>query len=114
MTAIDFVAAATALSVCVVVTCCGATVLSAIQHRRGAAAPTSRDWLDEQLTRELVVHTVDNQTVRGLLDRVSPDGVVLAAARYLGPEGEIDLAGELFVPRAKVRFIQRLGQRGDD
>lgn len=67
-----------------------------------------RGWLKQQLATDVVVHTVDNSTLRGLLEDTARDGIVLRAARFLdGGNGDgVHLAGELFVPRDKIAFIQ--------
>ena len=63
-------------------------------------------WLKRQLADEVVIHTTESQTVRGWLEEVARDGVILRAARYVEGEGEIPLAGELFIPRPKIAFVQ--------
>lgn len=63
-------------------------------------------WLRRQLADEIVVHTTQGQTIRGWLEDVSRDGVILRAPRYVEGEGSIPLAGELFIPRERVLFAQ--------
>jgi hypothetical protein len=68
--------------------------------------PPEFGWLEERLTRRIVVHTTDGQSVEGLLDRVVTDGLVLSTARYLDTNPPTDLQGEIFLPRARVGFAQ--------
>ena len=65
-----------------------------------------RGWLRRQLASDVVIHTTDDITVRGFLEEVGRDGVILRAARYLEGQGAIPLGGELFIPREKVRMVQ--------
>lgn len=65
-----------------------------------------RGWLRRQLADEVVVHTTENMTIAGWLEEVSSDGVILRAARYVEGDGDITLAGEVFIPRPKISFVQ--------
>lgn len=52
------------------------------------------------------MHTTDDSTLRGFLEDMGSDGVVLRAARFVQTEGDVALAGEVFVPRHKIAFVQ--------
>lgn len=62
-------------------------------------------WLDRVTADHVVVHTVDGTSFAGLLAETAADGVVLRAARML--DHDVDLAGDVFVPRGRVAFVQR-------
>ena len=51
------------------------------------------------------VHTKDDQTLEGLLVLASVDGLVLWSATLVDKQ-PVSLAGEVFVPRENVRFVQ--------
>jgi hypothetical protein len=69
-------------------------------HRNGIA--TSR--------RRLVVCNLDNgQALRGVLDSVHTDVLVLTAAAALGTE-TTEMAGRVLVPRHRVLWLQEPGQ----
>lgn len=66
-------------------------------------------WINKQLTTTVIVHTVNKESIRGVLVGAWKDCVVLAHAYYLHAEAapsEID--GEAIVPRAQVAWIQKL------
>jgi hypothetical protein len=66
-----------------------------------------KGWLEKATRRRLVVHTTDDQSIAGLLDTVGPDGILLRSAKLLGSQG-VELAGEVWVDRIKIRFVQML------
>lgn len=63
-------------------------------------------WLRRQLADEVVVHTTENLSIAGWLEEVARDGVILRAARYVEGDGDIALAGEVFIPRPKISLVQ--------
>ncbi|GAA2141532.1 hypothetical protein GCM10009760_25800 [Kitasatospora kazusensis] len=64
-------------------------------------------WLRRQLASEVVVHTIEEQSIRGWLEEEAPDGLILRAARFLDAgENPVPLAGETFIPRGRVAFVQ--------
>lgn len=74
-----------------------------------------RNWLDRQTTRRVLVQSNEKpaDSIEGVLATVSPDGIVLAHAVFLGESGErIPLTGEVWIPRPKVRFVQTLPPEG--
>lgn len=64
-----------------------------------------RNWLKTRIRSRVVVYTTDEQAVEGLLTALAGDGVVLAAA-ILRSDSDVPLQGDLFIPTAKVRFVQ--------
>jgi hypothetical protein len=75
------------------------------RRRERAAAPAEPEaWLDAVTRRRLLVQTTDGQTIEGSLARVDADGIILAPARH-SDSGQ-DLAGEVWVPRDRVSWIQ--------
>ncbi len=66
-----------------------------------------RGWLMRRRSERLLVHTTDGQSIEGLLRETGPDGLVLASPRLV--DSDVTLAGDLFVPKAKVLMIQRPG-----
>ncbi len=67
-----------------------------------------KGWLPAILCDEVVVHTKDEASVRGILTQVTRHELVLARAVYLQGERELKLEGELGVPRGNVSFVQRI------
>jgi hypothetical protein len=71
------------------------------------------------IRRRVVVCNLDNgQAIRGVLERVHNDVLVLSAAAMLGHE-ITDMAGRVLVPRHRVLWLQEPGQAalaapGDD
>lgn len=65
-----------------------------------------RGWLPGRTLQSVTVHTTEDQTLQGILDTVSSDGLVLRAATFVGQADEIPLSGFIFLPKAKVSFIQ--------
>jgi hypothetical protein len=70
------------------------------------AEPSPTAWLDGLVRERILVHTVDEQSIEGLLEAVCPDGLVLVTATYLGTT-TAQMGGEVFVPRATIRMVQR-------
>ncbi len=76
----------------------------ALARRRSSAG---RDgWLARVERREIIVHTSDGQSFRGLLDAEEIDGLALRAVKLLGDSGDVPLGGEVFIPRARIEFVQ--------
>lgn len=69
----------------------------------------TREWLRRKTGRRVLVQTTDENSIEGVLLCSAPDGLILQAAAFLGETGgTVALAGETFVPRARVRFLQLL------
>ncbi|MCU4184015.1 hypothetical protein K6U06_06560 [Acidiferrimicrobium sp. IK] len=81
------------------------TVALLILTVRSAPVEPPADWLARATSRRLVVHTSDDRSIEGTVASVGADGVVLSAARLLGAK-EIDMAGDVWIPRSKVVFVQ--------
>lgn len=64
-----------------------------------------RGWLGHQCGRHVIVHETDDRSLAGTLITVGRDGLVLRGATYLEEEGTA-LAGEVFLPRDRVSFVQ--------
>lgn len=62
-------------------------------------------WAPSLEKRKVIVHTADG-SIDGVLMVIARDGLVLRSATYLDDDTKPELAGELFVPREKVSFIQ--------
>lgn len=68
-------------------------------------------WLERKIRHRIIVHTIDERSYEGLLEVTAEDGVVLVGTRML-TEGGMQVAGEVFIPRSQVLFIQR--PRGEE
>lgn len=88
-----------------ILTTAALVVVHTIVRARRQAPP---EWLDSRLTRRVLVHTVDGTSIEGSLIRAAPDGLILAAARYLDDAEPKDLLGETYIPRPRVGFIQHV------
>jgi len=65
------------------------------------------EWLESVMTKRLIVHLKNDLTIDGSLVARMDDGVVLRAARLLGQGTQpTPLAGEVFVPREQLLFVQ--------
>jgi hypothetical protein len=77
------------------------------------ARVTARDdvggWLEGAVRRRLLFHLTDDRSVEGVMTLAAVDGVVLWAAKLKGSP-EVDLAGEVFIPREKILLVQTLRQ----
>lgn len=63
-------------------------------------------WLDQTVRRRVVVHTLDGETLSGLLLVVAEDGIVLDPAQLHDAAEPTALAGGAFVPRGRIKFTQ--------
>jgi hypothetical protein len=64
-----------------------------------------RGWLEARTFTRIIAHTTDDKSIEGLLDHVGPDGITLRTAKLLG-NTPTEMAGEVWIPRSKVRFVQ--------
>lgn len=72
-----------------------------------ASVANPAEWLEAVTARRVVVHRAGGESIEGSLTANMVDGLVLRAAKLLHDNGKMtELAGEVFVPRAKVSFIQ--------
>jgi hypothetical protein len=68
-----------------------------------AAEP--RLWLETMRREQLMLHLVDDCTVRGLVLEVTQDGILLTEAEYLGSSNAM-LGGQVFIARDRIAFTQ--------
>lgn len=61
-------------------------------------------WLSRRVKRRVIVHTDDERSYAGLLVATRSDGIALAHVQMV--ESGTELAGEVFLPRSTVRFVQ--------
>jgi hypothetical protein len=75
---------------------------------------TSRRPYLKTLTAETVVlNTVGDESIRGVLIAVHSDVYVLRHAAYLNPDGsKVTIDGEVLVPAPRVAFLQRIIETG--
>jgi small nuclear ribonucleoprotein (snRNP)-like protein len=70
-------------------------------------------WINRLTRRTVVVHTRDGQSLRGVLVGAYRDCLVLSHAVYLAGEGEVNVDGEVAVPRQTVGWLQVIPPRGE-
>lgn len=63
------------------------------------------EWLVQLELRRVVVHTKDDRSIEGFVERVAVDGVILRTARYLDTQ-DVSMKGEVWIPRDSVSFVQ--------
>lgn len=63
-------------------------------------------WVRKAVGRRILVHTKDEQTVEGILVLQGRDGLLLNVAKLYSSDGEVPMAGDVFVPRENVALIQ--------
>lgn len=80
--------------------------------RRLVDARRPDTWLDGVTSERILVHTVESQTIDGTLLSAGADGLVLVAARFAHTDQPVTFAGDLWVPRDKIRVVQRPGVAG--
>lgn len=64
-----------------------------------------RRWLKDKVRNRAVVYTLDDQVLEGVLSVVADEGVVLNNT-VIHDSSDVPLAGDLFVPRENIRFVQ--------
>lgn len=64
-------------------------------------------WLRRQLASSVVIHLTDESSIVGYLEEVARDGVILRGATHLG-ETRVDIGGEVYIPRNRVKWVQVL------
>jgi hypothetical protein len=80
----------------------------AAQSRARAAAERAAEprlWLETMRREQLMLHLVDDSTVRGLVLEVTQDGILLTEAEYLGSSNAM-LGGQVFIARERIAFTQ--------
>ncbi len=64
-------------------------------------------WLTSVMTKRIIVHTKQDQSIDGSLVARMDDGIILRAARLLNSGANpTSMAGEVFIPRENVAFAQ--------
>lgn len=68
-------------------------------------------WVREHYLKRVLIHTKEGDTFDGLLQSSEREAVILVNAQYhgAGAEQAVPLAGETYVPRAQIAFMQRPG-----
>lgn len=64
-----------------------------------------RSWLKDKVRNRAVVYTLDDRVLEGVLAVVADEGIVLNNA-VIKDSTDVPLAGDLFVPRETIRFVQ--------
>lgn len=64
-----------------------------------------RRWLKDKVRNRAVVYTTDDRVLEGVLAVVADEGVVLNNTT-IHDSTAVPLAGDVFVPREKIRFVQ--------
>lgn len=67
-----------------------------------------RSGLARVARQRVICHTRDDQSIRGVLEAIYKDCVVIAAPEYLG-EVQRELPGSAVVPRDNLAWLQVLG-----
>lgn len=90
-----------------------AALTEALDREDAELVERSRNWLDGQMTRRVLVQINagpgEADSIEGLVARVAPDGLVLEHAVFHDADGRtVPMAGEVWLPRPKVRLVQTL------
>jgi hypothetical protein len=66
------------------------------------------DWFAAAIRKRVIVHQLNDRSIEGSLWERTADGILLRSAKYLGESGQADIpmAGEVFIPRENVAFVQ--------
>jgi hypothetical protein len=75
--------------------------------RRSGETRDPDAWLQSVTLRRLHVHMLNEQTIEGTLATNAEDGLVLkAAVLHQAQQPSIPMAGDVFIPRERIAFIQ--------
>jgi len=79
-----------------------------VKRRRPAPdVPRESSWWEQAQGRQVMLHMTDENTMRGLVSVVVPDGVLLASPEYLHDGADpVTVAGEAFIPAERVLWVQ--------
>ena len=69
-----------------------------------------RRWVKKHQLQRVLVHTVGNETIDGLLLGEEPGAIILVQSSFVDSSdsaGPVPMAGEVYVPRGRVAFIQK-------
>ncbi|MEM9465283.1 MAG: LSm family protein [Actinomycetota bacterium] len=89
-----------------------ALVIAVLALVLAAASPTlhrprlTTTWIEERTHRRVLIHTTDESSFEGILVAVDADALVLADAKSLDGEVPIELAGEQWFDRDRIKFLQ--------
>lgn len=66
-------------------------------------------WTREHYLKRVLIHTVEGDTFDGLLQSSERAAVILVDAKYhgSGQEQPVALAGQTYVPRERIAFMQK-------
>jgi hypothetical protein len=85
----------------------GLVVLFKLWLREDPKETPEPSWWATAQRRQVLLHTTDDKTLRGLVQLVTDEGVLVAAPEWLDDSGvALPLAGEAFIPHERVRFVQ--------
>jgi small nuclear ribonucleoprotein (snRNP)-like protein len=71
-----------------------------------------RSYIRKLTRQRVIVHTRDDQSIRGVLKEVHPDCIVITAAQYLDKATTEDVSGTPVIPRENVAWLQVLSDAG--
>lgn len=64
-------------------------------------------WLKRVQTRKIIIHSLNDSSIEGLLVRSWHDGVTLRSASLLNSGSDpTPMAGEVFIPREQIALVQ--------
>ncbi len=64
-------------------------------------------WLRRRTKRRVLVHTVDDLSIAGVLMWTGREGVVLTMSTMRGDDSEdVELAGDQWISADRIRFVQ--------
>ena len=64
-------------------------------------------WLDQVMTKRIIVHLKNDTSIDGSLMQTTSDGIILRAAQLLNiGSAPTSMAGEVFIPRENIAFAQ--------
>ena len=76
-------------------------------ERLRAAQVATTSWMESVRARRITVHCLNGSSIDGSLTATMDDGVILRAAQLLNPDQTTTpMAGEVFIPRINVAFVQ--------
>jgi hypothetical protein len=64
-----------------------------------------RRWLKDKVRNHAVVYTVEDKVLEGVLAAVTDEGIVLNNT-IIHDSKDVPLAGDVFIPREQLRFVQ--------
>ena len=73
-----------------------------------ATAKMRRPWLRSRTGSPVIVHCRDGASIQGVLLEAWHDGVLLAAPKHLGEGAPAQLAGQAYIGRDNIAFVQVL------